>query len=580
MKSTNIRVSVRIRPLPDAEKGQAKFAKVKGQNVVQEVGTTNGFPFDDVFDPTTGNVDIFKKIGTRVVERLVDGYNATVFMYGQTGSGKTHTMLGTPEDEGLLPRTSRCIFETIEGLSSSKNFLLRCRYVEIYNENTYDLLNSRKKVELKLVNDAFIPDGAKDMFVRSFEDLDKILKLGAQTKTMGVSNINEHSSRSHTIFSLVMESQGNDGMEDTLEDEVATGTCGEKEELKLDEGEESDPLFALEAQKRALPAPSSGGEDASMSITAQKNGVIRVSTMNLVDLAGSESFAMEKGHSQQQETKAINKSLSALKSVVVALSKKEKFVPYRNSALTKMLKSSLGGNAETDIITTLHNGEAQLKQSKYTIEFGSLANKIVCKVQENVASKDDKILIRTYKNQLKKLAEKLRAAEELAKQKQALDSELLSLAHMQKNMIMSPRAANHNLDQILQLERKLKEEKEGRLAALDSAASRDAYVAETLQRHERVMEDRMTSLRIQLEEERHQLLVEQDTMRQSMTMERQDLREVVDLRRALQDERAENQRLRQALDNAESTVMELTLQMTLTQSQMASASGFRDLQWQ
>ena len=168
--------------------------------------------------------------------------------------------------------------------------------------------------------------------------------------------------------------------------------------------------------------------------------------MNLVDLAGSESFSTKFGHSQQQETKAINKSLSALKSVVIALSKNEKFIPYRNSALTRMLKSSLGGNAETDIIITLHNGADQLKQSKYTIEFGSLANKIVCKVHENVASNDDKVLIRKYKSELQKLAAKLKAAEELAREKEKIDTELGQLAEMQRNMICSPRFASDHLD--------------------------------------------------------------------------------------------------------------------------------------
>ena len=100
----------------------------------------------------------------------------------------------------------------------------------------------------------------------------------------------------------------------------------------------------------------------------EEDGAVLVAHLNLVDLAGSESFSTKFGHTQQQETKSINKSLSALKTVVVSLSKNEKHIPYRNSCLTKLLKSSLGGNAETDIIITLHAGEEYRKEIWFTWE--------------------------------------------------------------------------------------------------------------------------------------------------------------------------------------------------------------------
>ena len=566
--NTNIRVSARLRPLPNGRAGdecfkyvEAQKGKRPGRHIIQERNTQNGFPFDDVYDQGCKNVEVFTKIGTRIVRRLADGYNATVFMYGQTGSGKTHTMLGDEGEPGLLPLTCQHIFKVAKEMASKRSFLLRCRYVEIYNENVFDLLNSRKKLQLTLKADGeSFETNSKAVFVRSFEDLQKYLRIGAQTKKMGVSNINEHSSRSHTIFSLVMESQEEE------EDERSVAQGGQAAAEKSDE-KQSTPV----SPSAALPAPQvPAGQGSGAS-----NVVVRVSTMNLVDLAGSESFSTKFGHSQQQETKAINKSLSALKSVVIALSKNEKFIPYRNSALTRMLKSSLGGNAETDIIITLHNGADQLKQSKYTIEFGSLANKIVCKVHENVASNDDKVLIRKYKSELQKLAAKLKAAEELAREKEKIDTELGQLAEMQRNMICSPRFASDHLDRINALEGQLREEKLGRLKALDTASSRDSYLAKTMQEHERQMEERMTMLRIELEQEREQMRLERDMERQAMNMERMELRQVVAHRREIENlkielehERQEKGRLVQALDNAEHTVMELTLQMTAVSSQM------------
>ena len=215
----------------------------------------------------------------------------------------------------------------------------------------------------------------------------------------GVSNINEHSSRSHTIFSLVMESQEEEA-------ECETEIEGHVEETQTDKGN-APPI---PVSNPSITSNSSGRKQKSSNV------VVRVSTMNLVDLAGSESFSTKFGHSQQQETKAINKSLSALNPLSSRF-RRTKNLFRIEIALTRMLKSSLGGNAETDIIITLHNEEEHLKQSKYTIEFGSLANKIVCKVHENVASNDDKVLIRKYKSELQKLAAKLKAAESWPKKR-------------------------------------------------------------------------------------------------------------------------------------------------------------------
>ena len=557
-----------------------------------------------MFEGNTTNKDIYDSLGERVVQSVMKGFNATIFMYGQTGSGKTHTMIGKKTDPGLVQLISNNVFDNISKQSeTNKNFLVRCRYVEIYNENVFDLLNNRKKLGLKLENgDSFVADGNKEIFVTTFDDLKNVLKVGARAKTMGVSNINEHSSRSHTIFSIVLESQDNSDISSSSSSSMDNGKLADDEE-KIENGDNN-------TKKKS----------SSSTTTNNNNKIFRVSTLNLVDLAGSESFSTKFGHTQQQETKSINKSLSALKTVVVSLSKNEKHIPYRNSCLTKLLKSSLGGNAETDIIITLHAGEEYRKESKYTIDFGSLAKKVVCAVKENVASNDDKVLIRKYKAELEKIAEKLRLAEELAEKKSRADAELRELAEMQRNMIGSPRSngvSQDHLDRILKLEHLLDVEKVGRLQALDTASSRDAFVAETLLKNEMEMEKKLADMHLMLQQEREQMLAQQainmsmqqqekeinnmmnnnnnminsnsvslndlngignmtnnsNTSNGGANMERIDLKEVRDqrreiekLRNLLQNEKEQKNMLQKALESAENTIMDLTIQISTMNS--------------
>lgn len=607
MKKTNIRVSARIRPLPSGESKDGSpgfYAKTQGnKKVLIEQGKSKGYEFHEVFEGNITNKEVYDSLGERVVKSVMKGFNATIFMYGQTGSGKTHTMIGKKTDPGLVQLISNEVFDNISQQSeSNKNFLVRCRYVEIYNENVFDLLNNRKKLGLKLENgDSFVADGNKECFVKTFDDLKNVLRVGAKAKTMGVSNINEHSSRSHTIFSIIVESQ--DNTYNIVSD-------------KTGDGEKKDDSKA-----------KAGEKGTKKQNTDEK--IFRVSTLNLVDLAGSESFSTKFGHTQQQETKSINKSLSALKTVVVSLSKNEKHIPYRNSCLTKLLKSSLGGNAETDIIITLHAGEEYRKESKYTIDFGSLAKKVVCAVKENVASNDDKVLIRKYKAELEKIAEKLRIAEELAEKKSRADAELRELAEMQRNMIGSPRndgVSQDSLDRILKLQQLLDIEKVGRLQALDTASSRDAFVAETLLKNEMEMEKKLADMRLMMEQEREQILAQQainnsihmsiqqqqqqgnrvqgnittptdtrqmntmmnqnnssnantnisnvnDLNSMGIGMERIDLKEVRDQRREieklqilLRNEKEQKDMLRKALDSAENTIMDLTIQISTMNS--------------
>ena len=205
-----------------------------------------------MFEGNTTNKDIYDSLGERVVQSVMKGFNATIFMYGQTGSGKTHTMIGKKTDPGLVQLISNNVFDNISKQSeTNKNFLVRCRYVEIYNENVFDLLNNRKKLGLKLENgDSFVADGNKEIFVTTFDDLKNVLKVGARAKTMGVSNINEHSSRSHTIFSIVLESQDNSDISSSSSSSMDNGKLADDEE-KIENGDNNTKkkIFVIDNYK-------------------------------------------------------------------------------------------------------------------------------------------------------------------------------------------------------------------------------------------------------------------------------------------------------------------------------------------
>ena len=538
-----ISVSVRMRPLSADEiaTGERKvFSKVSSADrsgaLVAEEGAEAAARFSHVFTEEAANSDVFAMVGRTAVQRLMEGYNGTIFMYGQTGSGKTHTMTGVADDMGLTGRVISAIYASIAE-SPSRQFLVRGSYIELYNEKLYDLLNKRKKLDLSFdaAGDQFYAALRTETCAKDAAELDGVRKLGEASKRMGISKLNEHSSRSHAIFSITVESADKDN------------TPGP--EVKSSDG--------------------SGGPSSS---------VVRVSTLNLVDLAGSETFASKFGQSQQKETVSINKSLSSLKDVIVALSKSGKqHVPFRNSMLTKLLKSSLGGNACTSIICCITPAAKHRKVTNYTLEFGKLASKIENVPKQNLSGSDDsKVLIKQYQKEIQQMSSKLLRLEELEKQTSAAQQEIARLKNIAACVVDGAAPAAGRLDEarIVGLEAELEDEKRAREEAMSSAVSRDKHVAETLLQNERETQDQIAEMRMIFEQEIMALRLDFEQERELLLKAaqdagaggRQDLREIV-------EQRKEIARLTEQLSAARERQMLVEQMLSEAQGVIAALSG-------
>ncbi|QQP36665.1 Centromere protein E_ 312kDa, partial [Caligus rogercresseyi] len=361
-----VRVCVRVRRLLPRElkSGKSIHWNVESNRIWSpEDPRQKVYAFDSVLDSSARNGDVFESLCQHIVSSTFLGFNGTIFAYGQTSSGKTHTMMGDEDEPGIIPAAVDAIFDLIEA-TPSREFLLRVSYFEIYNENVVDLISESmegRKRSLQLKEDTMgniIVDGATELTVTEPNEIMHWLCYGEQHRHVGATNMNERSSRSHTIFRLIIESTA-------------------KQDPKAEDEELSD-------------------------------GAITVSHLNLVDLAGSERVSQAgTGGKSLREGGNINKSLLVLSQVISKLSEgSREFVPFRDSKLTRILKSSLGGNARTAIICTVTPAERE--QTKSTLEFAFRAKNIVQHAQVNEVL-DDKTYMRRLKKEMATLRQELEA---------------------------------------------------------------------------------------------------------------------------------------------------------------------------
>lgn len=341
----NIHVYVRIRPLSSKEQVTSKSNCVRkseneeGQIQLDSRPTPKTFNYDHVFNQDTSQQDIFQVVGQATANKFIEGYNCTIFAYGQTGAGKTYTMQGNSMDlacngqesqhRGLQPRVFDYIFDKQRTELLKENggteFLVKCSHFEIYNEQIIDLLNPASGT-LQLREDfkrgVFI-EGITEQSATSSEEALKIMMRGARNRHVGATSMNIESSRSHSVFSLVLNS------------------------------------------KRV--------KDGVVNMTSSK--------LHFVDLAGSERQKSTKASGQRlKEAGNINKSLTVLGSVInslVEISKGKKMhVRYRDSKLTFLLKDSLGGNSKTSIIANVSPYSGSFGETLGTLKFAQRAKQI------------------------------------------------------------------------------------------------------------------------------------------------------------------------------------------------------------
>ncbi|CAK9797030.1 Centromere-associated protein E [Anthophora plagiata] len=356
--SDSIKVAIKVRPLIKREKDENLPIQwiVQGNSIVStdpemKRRGDGGFCFDHIFDVNTSNLDVFDTIVKPIVNASVNGFNGTVFAYGQTSSGKTYTMMGTAEEPGIIPLTIQYMFDAITN-TMGREFLLRVSYLEIYNEKVNDLLN-KSGIDLKIKEDGNgqVILKCKEEITNCPENVLSIMKKGDKNRRIGETNMNERSSRSHTIFRITIESR------------------------------------------------EAGGDS---------DGAIQVSQLNLVDLAGSER-ARQTGATGERfkEGRHINMSLSTLGLVIMQLSELQdgqKHVNFRDSKLTRLLQTSLGGNAMTAIICAVT--PAALEETQCSLSFASRAKSVKTKPQVNEVM-SDAALLKRYAKQLTRLREEL-----------------------------------------------------------------------------------------------------------------------------------------------------------------------------
>ena len=368
---TNVRVALRCRPLSKKELGEGDVSVFEKDGSMAKLKTDEKdaeFAFDHVYDWKSTQEEVFNDVGQPVCDAAFDGFNATVFAYGQTGSGKSWSMtgnLGSEKEKGLIPRINDALFQRIdkECETGTRKFLVQVSYFEIYNEILYDLLDPRPRKEKEKGGGLQIKEhpvlgihvpGLQRLVATDAAKVMDFMELGAKNRSVGATQMNAESSRSHSVCLLNVHQK--------------------------DSNDESRNVF---------------------------------SKLNLVDLAGSERADRTGATgSRLKEGANINKSLSTLGSVINGLvekasgKKKGVFIPYRDSKLTRVLQESLGGNSLCTMLATLSPAKLNAKETLSTLRYAARAKTIKVSVTKNEEASQISLLNEEVAKLKKLLAEK------------------------------------------------------------------------------------------------------------------------------------------------------------------------------
>nr|4OZQ_A Chain A, Chimera of Maltose-binding periplasmic protein and Kinesin family member 14 protein [synthetic construct]4OZQ_B Chain B, Chimera of Maltose-binding periplasmic protein and Kinesin family member 14 protein [synthetic construct] len=348
-ENSQVTVAVRVRPFSKREKTEkaSQVVFTNGEEITVEhpdmkqvysfIYDVSFWSFDECHPGYASQTTVYETLAAPLLDRAFEGYNTCLFAYGQTGSGKSYTMMGLNEEPGIIPRFCEDLFAQIAKKQTSEvSYHLEMSFFEVYNEKIHDLLvckgeNGQRKQPLRArehpVSGPYV-EGLSMNVVSSYSDIQSWLELGNKQRATAATGMNDKSSRSHSVFTLVMT----------------------QTKTEVVEGEEHDHRIT--------------------------------SRINLVDLAGSERCST--AHSSGQRLKegvSINKSLLTLGKVISALSEqangKRVFIPYRESTLTWLLKESLGGNSKTAMIATVSPAASNIEETLSTLRYATQARLIV-----------------------------------------------------------------------------------------------------------------------------------------------------------------------------------------------------------
>ncbi|XP_027144275.1 kinesin-like protein KIF1B isoform X2 [Larimichthys crocea] len=386
MSGASVKVAVRVRPFNSREMSKESKCIIQMQGNTTTISNPKApkepaktFSFDYSYwshttpeDPSFASQNlVYNDIGKEMLAHAFEGYNVCIFAYGQTGAGKSYTMMGKQEEgqEGIIPMLCEDLFEKINEDTNKEelSYSVEVSYMEIYCERVRDLLNPKNKGNLRVREHPLLGPYVEDLSklaVTSYTDIADLMDAGNKARTVAATNMNETSSRSHAVFTIVF------------------------------------------TQKK---------HDSETDLSTEK-----VSKISLVDLAGSEraDSTGAKG-TRLKEGANINKSLTTLGKVISALAevdnctskskkkKKSDFIPYRDSVLTWLLRENLGGNSRTAMVAALSPADINYDETLSTLRYADRAKNIKCNAVINEDPNNK--LVRDLKDEVARLKELLRA---------------------------------------------------------------------------------------------------------------------------------------------------------------------------
>ncbi|RXK38655.1 hypothetical protein M231_04062 [Tremella mesenterica] len=317
------------------------------------------YTFDALLQAPATTPQLYHAKVAPLVDKAMSGFNSTIFAYGQTGSGKSFTMAsypsGSPTELGIIPCAVDGVFDAIN-TEQDRAYLLRVSYIEIYNETLRDLLNFKRgplrddeKPSIHTSKGKVYVEPLVEHIVSTPQDVIDLLNKGNAGRKTSATDWNERSSRSHSVFSIVIESRPRDG---------------------------------------------NGDDD------------IRLSRLSLIDLAGSEKAVSDL--ERRGEGRHINRSLLALKNVINKLTdKKSGHIPYRDSKLTHLLENALGGDSNICVICTLSAEKEHASETLETLKFAGTCSQVETQAKKNILLSSDRALIKAKDKEIEVLKRRL-----------------------------------------------------------------------------------------------------------------------------------------------------------------------------